>query len=178
MSKFKLGDKVWYAQRRTVEEHVVCPDCFGQKALTVIKGDGSQVSIECEGCRIGYEGSQGYVRYYKQSCDVKEITITKVEESTTETRYGFWECYCADEDCMFTNKEDAEKKAEELAQQHNQNELNKINQKERYNRTWSWNAYYHRDCIIRAERDLEYHTKKLSVAKVKAKEDKLASPQH
>jgi len=172
MSKYNIGDKVWYAKTETKEKTVTCPDCFGQKALTVIKGDGSQVSIECEGCRRGYEGSQGYVTFYEWCASACLVVIERVEETAIKTEYGFWNCYSGESDRFFDTKEEAEKKSLELSEEHNQYELDKINQKEKHNRTWSWNAHYHRDCIKRAERDLAYHTAKLSVAKIKAKEDK------
>lgn len=172
MIKYKIGDRVWYASRKTIVETVTCPDCFGQRALTVIKGDGEKVSIECAGCQSGYEPSKGYVTYYKQGIDVSQVSIQKVEETLTKTQYGFNGCYLSDENKLFVKKEDAEIRAAELAKEHNQDELKKINRKEQHNRTWSWNAHYHRRAIKSAEGEIIYHTSKLNVAKVKAKETK------
>jgi len=100
---------------------------------------------------------------------VAEVEIEKVEQTATEVKYGFRGCYHADQDCMCDTKEEAEAKALELAEKHNQEELDRIYRKEKHNRTWAWNAHYHRDCIKRAEKDLLYHTAKLNVAKARAK---------
>ena len=170
MSKYKIGDKVWYAQRKSITKTVICPDCFGQRALTVIKGDDSRVSIGCAGCRIGFKDPTGYINYWSQEIDVSEVTIETIEETALKTEYGFRNCYRTEETELFTNKEDAEKRALVLAEEHNQKELDNINQKEKHNHTWSWNACYHRNCIKNAERDLIYHKAKLEVAKVKAKD--------
>lgn len=173
MKIYSIGDKVWYAQRKCVEKRELCPDCFGKLALTVIKGDGAQVSIACAGCTRGYDEPTGYIAYHAQVVEVIEVEIEKVELSKTEVTYGFHGCYHADQDCMFDTKPEAEARALVLAEEHNQEELARIYRKEKYNHTWAWNAHYHRDCIKRAEQDLKYHTAKLNVAKAKAKEDKV-----
>jgi len=49
-------------------------------------------------------------------------------------------------------------------------EREKIATKEKDTRTWAWNASYHRRQIKDAKRQLEYHTAKLNVASLKAKE--------
>jgi hypothetical protein len=175
---YHIGDKVWFANRKVVQKRELCPDCFGELALTVIKGDGSKVSIECAGCASGFEPPKGYVTYYAHEVAVTEVIIDKIELTSTSVEYYFHEQFSPDHNYytrhgdIFDTKEEAEKRAEELAKQHNQEELDQIYRKEKHNRTWSWNAHYHRDCIKRAEKNLAYHTAKLNVAKVKAKEDK------
>ena len=174
MRVYNIGDKVWYAQRKAVERQELCPDCFGQRALTVIKGDGSQVSIGCVACVRGFDYATGYVNWHGHVVDVAEVVIEKVELTPDKVEYGFRNCYHADQSCMFDTKEEAEARALELAEEHNQEERERIYRKEKHNHTWAWNAHYHRDCIKRAENDLKYHTAKLNVAKVRAKE--LAEP--
>ena len=170
MKIYNIGDKVWYAQRKAIERQELCPDCFGTRALTVIKGDGEQVSIECAGCARGFESPTGYISWHGHVIDVAEVVIEKVEQTALEIKYGFRGCYHADADCMCDTKEEAEAQALKLAEKHNKEELERIYRKHKHDRTWAWNAHYHRDCIKRAERDLEYHKAKLAVAKVKAKE--------
>ena len=170
--KYKIGNVVWYAQVKCFEGTEPCPDCFGQRALTVIKGDGSQVSIECAGCASGYDTSKGYVTYHGWKSDVCQVRIERVEITDQGVEYGHSQSYRVSEDEVFDTKEEAEKRADEKWKEHNAQELARIHQKEKHNRTLSWNAHYHRDCIRRAEKDLAYHTAKLSVAKVKAKERK------
>ena len=169
---FKMGDKVWYANAGVVEKSVICPECFGKLYLTVILGDDSKVTIDCAGCSRGMQPSTGRISYYEWKVDVKEVTVERIEIKQDGVTYGFWNHYCADNDKIFSTKEEAEKRALELVEEHNKEELEKIYRKEKNNRTWSWNAYYHRDCIRRAEKDLIYHNAKLNAAKLKAKEDK------
>ena len=168
--KYQIGDTPWYAQMKYGEKTVLCPDCFGQRALTVIKGDGSQVSIDCVGCSRGYEPPTGYVSYGAHEPDVRRVTIQRIEINGDAVQYGHSENYSCDETMLFDNKEDAEKRATELSAQYEQEELAKINQKHRHDRTWSWNAHYHRAQLKEALRQVEYHTAKLNVAKSKAKE--------
>lgn len=171
MEKYKIGDVVWYAKMKSVEGIEPCPDCFGQRALTVIKGDGSQVSIECAGCSAGYEPPKGYVRYNKWIADVCQVTIQRIEITPQGVEYWHSESYRVREEDIFDSKEEAEKRAIVIFEEHDAQEIARIHQKEKHNRTWSWNAHYHRDCIKRAEKDLAYHTAKLNVAKIKAKEE-------
>ena len=170
MAKYQIGDKVWYAQRKSVSKKMLCPECFGQKTLTVILGDGSHVSIDCAGCASRYEPHTGYVAYNEAITDVSEITIDRIEETTSETEYGFSGCYRIKENEMFINKEGAEKRALELAQEHNKEVMEGINRKEKNHRTWSWHVHYHREFIRRIEKDLVYHKSKLEVARAHSKE--------
>ncbi len=167
--KYNIGDVAWFAGCKSVERSVVCPDCFGQKALTVIKGDGSQVSIDC-GCRHGCEGSRGYYTYWTWTVYAHQITIQRIEVNGQEVRYGHDDCYSCSESELFDTKEDAEKRAAELAEQHEKEELEKIYRKDKHNHTWAWHVRYHRESLKEAQRQLEYHSAKLNVAKEKAKE--------
>ncbi len=167
--KYKIGDMVWYAQMKHVEKTVVCPDCFGQKALTVIKGDGSQVSIDC-GCGRGYEPPLGYYSYIAYLPDVRRVVIQRIEITGETVEYGHSENYRNQESDLFDNKEDAEKRAVELAAKYEQEELEKIYRKDKHDRTWAWHVRYHRECLKQAQHDVEYHSAKLNVAKTKSKE--------
>jgi hypothetical protein len=166
--KYNIGDVVWYASMKTIKKTETCPDCFGQLALTVIKGDGSKVSIPCA-CGHGCEPPRGYYTFWAYVPDVKQVTIQRIEIDGTETKYGHSEKYQCSESELFNNKEDAEKRALELAAEHEQEELAKIHQKDRHNRTWAWHVRYHREELKEAQRRIEYHSAKLNVAKAKAK---------
>lgn len=168
--KYKIGDKVWYAKREVTQKTVECPDCFGNRYLTVIKGDGSQVTIDCAGCASGYDPPLGCVTYWEQATDVIEIVIDRVEETATKVEYGFSGVYSVKETDLFCNKESAEARALDLADKHNQEELDKINRKEKHNRTWAWHVTYHAREIKRLREQLVYHTAKLDVAKAKKAE--------
>ena len=52
--RFEIGERVWtvreYPHYDTLQ---LCSDCLGQKAVTLIMGDGTHVSIACENCKEG-----------------------------------------------------------------------------------------------------------------------------
>lgn len=170
MKTYNIGDKVWFAQRKTVEKTALCPDCFGTRALTLIKGDGERVSLACAGCTRGYNEPTGYVHYHAQVSSVSEVTVERVEIKRDGVTYGVNGNWIVENDNVFDTREEAEVRALVLAEEYNQDEEARVYTKEKPQHTWAWNAHYHRDCIKRAEKDLLYHTAKLNVAKVRAKE--------
>lgn len=172
--KFNIGDKVWFARLRQVERWDTCPDCCGKRAVTIIFGDGSSASIDCGRCYPGgYAVSCGAVRRYEWSSDPVECLILGVERSQFKPIWTYQlesiGRYSADESELFLTKEEADVRAAELAKEQKKEELDRLERRKHDDRkTWAWNASYHRKCIISAKRDLEYHTKKLSVASAKA----------
>ena len=170
--KYNIGDVVWYARRETTTDKIMCPECFGKKVLTVILGDGSQVIIDCMGCAPGLENPRGYCTFYKQSSGVKEIIISGVEYNIIKTTYQFDGCYSVNETELFDTKEGAEKKAVELAEEHNKEELDRIHRKEKNNKNWAWHVHYYRNKIRRALEDIEHAKARLNIAKKKLKTEK------
>lgn len=77
-------------------------------------------------------------------------------------------------DSVFATKEEAEAEKALLELQHYKDEQNRINNLKEYaNKKWSWNVSYHRNRLKDAQRDIEYHSKKLGIALIKAKEYKI-----
>lgn len=171
--KFKIGDDVYYASFESYcQSKITCQDCFGNKYLTVILGDDSKVTVECTGCRYGYDEPQGYhVIYEAKSCS-ELVTIERMEIQKDSVEYGFKNCYRAKEDRLFKTKEEADLVANILIEKNREEQLQRVKHKEKNTRSWAWNATYHRGRIRQANKDLEYHTAKLDVAKIKAKEKK------
>ena len=167
---YQIGDKVWYANRESIQEKVTCPECFGKKYLTVILGDDSKVTIDCAGCASGYEPPKGYVTYYKQDVDVRLVIIDRVEINPTYIEYGFGRVGCArhiakDTD-LFATKEEAEVRAKKLSKEWNKERLDRIHKKEKNNHTWSWHVHYYRSQIRDAEKTIKYANAQLDVAKI------------
>jgi len=166
---YNIGDKIWYAGRKSTEETVVCPECFGKKYLTVILGDDSRVTIDCAGCASGYGPPKGYVTYYKQYIDISPIVIDRVEINREYVEYGFnkTDCSCriAKDTDLFDTREEAEIRAKELAEEWNQEQLDMIHRKEKNNRSWSWHVHYYRKEIREAEKTIERAREKLDAAK-------------
>jgi len=166
---YNIGNEVWYASRKSTREKVICPECFGQKYLTVILGDDSQVTIDCAGCSAGIDPPKGYITYYKQEIDVSLVVINGIRTYPEYVEYEINKTSCScniikDTDIFSTRKE-AEIRAKELAEEWNKEQLDKIHRKEKNNHTWSWHVHYHRKQIRDAEKTIEYAKAKLDAAK-------------
>lgn len=164
--KFNIGDKAWVARGGNhTEVWVTCPHCFGKKYLTVIMGDDSQVTIDCDCCKEGYNDCRGQIKEYKFVASAYEITIESIEVRCGKTQYNN-----NDECDVFLTKEEAETRAEQFRAENDRQEAGRILHKKDKNRDWAWNASYHRKELKRALHDVEYHTAALDVAKLKSKE--------
>lgn len=171
--KFKVGDAVWHATHEQREKWIVCPDCMGQRWVQVTFGDGTAVTVDCQNCGIGYEPPLGSVKTWEWEPRASLVLVEglDVHQSWQDegekliVRYSLSNHRGGDETCVFDNEEEAKAHAQVLAARLSAEEEKRINGKERTNRTWSWNASYHRKAIKQAQRDLEYHTRKLEAAK-------------
>lgn len=171
--KYKIGDAVWRATFGSSENYVTCHDCGGTGRLRVIFHDETVASIECRNCALGYDPPTGRVRCYDRIGKADLGVIAGIELTTERVSYRFGSdrfYYTVEEHELFDTEAAALARAQQIAAEHDAEERNRILTKEKDTRTWAWNASYHRQCIKRAQRDLEYHTAKLSVAKVRAKE--------
>ena len=114
--------------------------------------------------------------YCKQDVEVYQTTICKVEIEPTSIRYGFDSFtggyHIGSEKDLLLTKEQAEIRAKELAEEWNKEQLARIHQKEKNNRTWSWHVHYHRSQIRDAEKTIKRSTAKLNAAKEHVKEEK------
>jgi len=162
---FKLDDKVWCASLESVERQLTCPECLGDRAWTVIMGDGSQVSIECSLCKVGYAKPYGYITYRAYEPKVKQRTITRIEQSRDGYEYTVDECSIVK--AVFENMVDAFQEACRMVDEYDEAERKRIEQKEKGNKNWAWHVRYHRQCIREAEKSITYHTAKLNIAKAK-----------
>lgn len=166
--KYNIGDKVWIASLLYKKQQTICPHCLGKKYLTVIMGDESRVTIECAGCQSGFDPPRGFVNYYGFEPEVKQITIEGMDTTPYQTEYKYncskFSYNTVQEKDLFPNKELADQKVNQLIEEKNKEEMDKLHSKEQKHHTWSWNATYHRNQIKTLERDLEYHRTKLNYA--------------
>lgn len=173
--KYAIGQQVWYASFEATTAFVECPDCGGTTRVRVMLPDDTIVSVECEGCRHGCEGSDGRIRVYTRAPKCELVTITGVEIEGDKCEWRGYQHYRMSEDDIFDSEADCMVAAKAKAAQCDQEERDRINQKEKPLKSWAWHAHYHRKCIKEAQRQIEYHTGRLAVASVKARADK-ASP--
>lgn len=168
--KYELGQEVWWARFDATESSVLCPDCFGKRYITCIMGDGTEVTVDCQNCKVGYEEfSRGRIKTYDRAPRAEKTTIIGMDVSSEKVEYRVPESWIVPEDQLFETEEAALAKAQVRADDASSEELARIANKEKDTRSWAWNATYHRGCIKRAKKDIEYHTKKLDVAREKAK---------
>ena len=177
-TKFNIGDIIYYPVANTKQQWITCPDCMGKKYLTVILGDGTKVTIDCVTCSAGYEPPQGIIIKYEYTGEVKKSTVAginamgkKIEylvDVNGDIEYGCYSCKRLTE--VFATPEEAEVALKPLMEQHEEEERHRLASKEKPNRTWAWNATYHRNEIKRHQKDIEYHTAKMNAAKQYVKE--------
>lgn len=180
--KYQIGDEVWWPTYDTATAYTTCQDCGGTKHFKVILFDGTEHTIDCEGCKEQYYGPSGKVKTYERLPKAKFGLIAGVEADYVGQIGRFHyriktiegHCYGIDEPEIYSNKEEAGAAALKLAADYQEEERKRIYKKERDTRTWAWNVHYHRNCIKRAQKDLEYHTSKLNAALPKVKEEKAA----
>lgn len=159
---YKIGDLVYYASVQCTPKEIPCPDCLGNRYLTVTLGDKTLVTVDCPECERGWRGSLGTVTTYDYLPHVDCLDIIGVEKEKGELFYhlpGYWR---ATE--VFSTQDEAENRAKELVVEYTENEAKRLKTKEKPTKTWAWNATYHRSKIRQAEKDLIYHKSKLDVA--------------
>lgn len=176
MTHYNIGDEAWVATHESVEKRAECPECCGKKYITVIMGDGTEHTIQCAGCSAGFNPATGFITYREFVPLAKPITISGVELSKDGVEYKYDElgCMCriSDGKNVFGTKEEAEIRANEMADEHNKKATESIKSKDfrHQNRTWSWHVHYYRKMIRDAKKNIEFAESRLDYAKVKAKE--------
>lgn len=172
-TKFQIGDDLWYPTWDAFDNYVTCPDCGGTGRLRVTFHDETQVSIDCRNCSSGYDEPSGRVRVYDRKAAVKYCVVSGLEIEGTTVRYRTSDSRVLDEADLFRDHDEAMAAAVLKAGEASHQERERIATKEKDTRTWAWNASYHRGKIKQAHKDIEYHTAKLAVAAIKAKEDRV-----
>jgi ribosomal protein S27E len=172
--RFEVGDTVWHATFESTEKWVRCPDCLGQRFAKVTFADGSEVTVECGECAQGFNTPSGIVRIYEHEAKVIPVIIERAESFRGDGDELSFSYSLSDHrgghDDIFDSEAEAKECAERLAVEWKVSEEARINCKDKPSQTWARNASYHRNCVKRAQKDLEYHTSKLNAAKIYAKE--------
>lgn len=168
--QYAIGDIAWLASWTTTTTWVTCPDCGGQKAIRCILYDDSEVSIECSGCRRGYEPPAGVLQSYTSHYLAAPVCISGMEITPEGCAYRSEGHYSMPAENLFPTQEEAEARAKVLAAEHDAAERARLLRREKDTRTWAWHVHYHRKGVRDAEKQLAYHTSQLAVARVKAKE--------
>ena len=172
--KHKVGDRVWVARCDWVPVTKPCPVCFGEKAVTLILGNGDHIQLDCDYCGRGYELPTGTVQEYEYVVAPECMTITNIEAQTNSegTTYEYKSSYlCPQPDKIFLTKEEAEAKGLELKAELEKEQETRVEYiKKNFHKTFSWNAGYHRREAKRLRKTAEWHERKAQLCKARAKE--------
>lgn len=170
-----IGDKAFYWDHESNKISIPCPDCAGKCFHMVTLGCGDIHTIECENCKRGYENATGTVCPYQfeQMPKVEEVTIIGIVIERGVTKYQTRnkegkERYFSEDVCE--TEEEAKNKASDRCYRYNQEELARYQKRVKEGRTWSWHATYHRNCIKKAQRDIDYHSNALDWANARKRE--------
>lgn len=168
--KYKIGDQLYYPIWTSTTSYVECPDCGGTGRIRVIFHDETVVSIECQNCRSGFNSSGGKVQVYDRTPKTRLVKIVGIGIGSNGITYKCDTHHIVKEEELFKTHEEALEVAKEKAKLANEEDLKKVQTKHDNSKSWAWNASYHRRNIKELKEKIEYHTKKLNVASLKAKE--------
>jgi len=181
--RFNFGDYVFHAAVEGSTEWVTCPDCNGDGFVTIIY-QGETYTLDCEGCKRGYEGSSGRRERYAYAPIVREGIIEGVEKSSSEPydfeyrlRAGSSSFWILKELDTFSTKEEAEARAQILKTEFDAREAARVLQKHKPDKSWAWNVGYHRRQIADAQKTIEYATLQLNAARKHLKETPCPTPE-
>jgi len=166
----KIGDQVWVSRFfATSGVYVTCPDCGGTGRIRVILHDETMHSIECGNCSRGYEPPTGEVLVYTNNIEAKNVTIVEVKQSLEGIEYITNDRHVHCEHDLFDCESDALLHGQKEQDKWIEEQKRRIFEKEKDTKTWAWNVSYHKKCIKDAQKNLDYHTKKLNAANLKNK---------
>ncbi len=173
---FNIGERVLHVRRRHSTRYVDCPDCFGQKYLTVILGDKSTVTIACDQCKSpGSDWSTGRVPKTVYGYTVEEAVIDRITLEYGGMLYDLTPGGNAYPEFIFSMQD---RPAAEACAAKRQLDADALEAKEpgtpseHQKKSWAWNVRYHRQCIRGAENDIAYHRARLDYARHMAKDEK------
>lgn len=175
--KYNIGDTAWAFYYDNVKDYETCPDCRGDKYVTLTLGCGNKFTLECETCTPGgYESATGRIAFFKRRAEDFKVTITSVDVSGGKLEYKYERggnfAYYAKESELASTKEKAIALGEEAAREANEKERYDFYTRERPDKKWSWNVSYYRGQIKKATKDLEYYGKMLDAQKEFAKKER------
>lgn len=177
MTKFNIGDTIYFARAGQETIWITCPECLGSGRLRVIMGDDTQVSIACVCCERGYEGSPGKIQTHAFRASPEQKTITGIEVSGYgDNQITLYTCngWSVDEKNIFATLEEAWIRAVTVVTEHEAEEKKRLGYKEKQFKTWAWNVTYLRSGIRKAKEEIARYEDRLARAPKNVKEaDKL-----
>lgn len=174
-----IGQTIFVAQAWTYGTHIVpCPVCYGQLFVRIILGNGETVTVECDACGKGFSGAQGTV---DEPCAGSSVTPKIVEGVLLD---GGWKILSDHNqfrwgEHAFASEEEAEARRVVLFAQALVDAAESAERQRTYKRKGpTWSVHYHRNCLKKAERDVAYHSAKLSDARARQRTPRAESTEN
>lgn len=161
---FILGRQYWLPRLSPQQITVPCPVCYGAKAVVVTLGNGDQVTVECAGCGLGYEGPRGYVHSYTYDAHAAPFTIKSVDSM----HGGDWWLRSAEggtapwADLRDTQEVALAESRERMQQVVDDNTRRAAASGKRAIKQATWSVRYHEMCIADLDQKLQWHRAKVS----------------
>lgn len=169
---FNIGDHVWWIGHGYHEEFVTCPECLGQKMLTVVRGNGESFTIHCACCSMGYDPPTGVIKKTFYHFEPTEFVCKTVQFYSDDFRYENEVGETSDtKGHLFATKEECQKACDALNEYHSKNEerrmLANISSKRR---DVAWSVHYWASKVSDLKKELEIAQDRLNVSKAKKRE--------
>ncbi len=159
---------MWAVGTGGYERHITCPECLGEKTLTVIQKNGESFEVECACCRRGYEGSLGVIKQYVQDYRPERFVCNRVtgfsrglvqysEAPLDATCYSY-----KNSDNLFRDKTECQAKCEELnAEDERRREEQFYHHRIGSRRDLAWSVHYWNGKIRKCREELARYEKRL-----------------
>ncbi len=72
---FAEGQEVWWAGNASEKVTVECPECCGTRAITMVKGNGEEVSLACGMCSLGFDPPRGTITEWVWNHAPQKLTL-------------------------------------------------------------------------------------------------------
>lgn len=165
---FAIGQQMWMAVGNSEQTQHPCPICNGNLGVTIILGTGEHLGVLCDGCGLGFDGPRGFIKEWEQHPRAVSFVIGSVKGF----RDGEWEVLSTEggwayfKDLFVTEAEALGAAVINAEKQHESNMQSRQRIKKSAQHL-TWSARYHRDCIKDLQRQIDWHTSRLSSGKVK-----------
>jgi hypothetical protein len=164
---FVIGETYWLPVRTPEQVTIPCPVCAGQLFVTVILGDGSHVTVQCDACGLGHERPRGTITEYRLSPSAIPFVIQDVVSFNAEK---YWRVQSADHrECEWADLCPTEAEAlavsEAACRKHDEDtEMSHARARKRSGHA-TWSIRYANDQIKQAERTIAWHRARISEAR-------------
>jgi len=170
---FEIGKTYYLPEHQPEKIQVPCPVCYGKKRVEIILGNDERVSVECDGCGLGFDGPRGFVHDYSYTPRVTPFTIAGVASMHSDEWYVVsttgqqvnWKCLKESEASAMQECVD---RAKELVDE-NMRRAATSNKQKLKSKTWS--VRYHEGIIKDIERKIAWHRQQVSKRKREASHD-------